>query len=289
MVPSTKASGFCENTFVGNYDQPLKEMPTLREVGLDRQLPFGPRGVYLLPGQEGPILPRGNIGVVGYALRIPPGSLPDSNPNLPRLNWLVTAKLARIDLRGRLRKALDFRRRRITGPKGHKGFYLRKPSSLGFYRVEIVFRNGAGRRLARYGQYLRIVRPSSGARFTVNATSYRPGETVSGCVENLGTTPVEFGDCVGASSKFSIQAFDGAAWMRAPIDPPEPCADVGLVLGPFRVASAGSFTIPTDAPSGLYRAWLSDTLTTEFTILTVATRVAHKRGYTPSRGDIKNP
>lgn len=270
-VPTAAASGFCESKTVGNWAKPLEEMPALRSVRADRRLPFGPRGVYLYPGTQGEILLPRKGGRVGYVLRIPYRSAKNGNPNFPRLNWLVTTNLAQVDRRGQLIRTLDSSRRRITGPGSNGGFQFEKPRALGFYRVEIVFRNGVGKKLGRFGEYFRVVLPVADVRLTLNATSYRPGETISACLENYGTTLVLYGGCVAGSSslygQFSIQVFDGSAWQRSPIDPGGFCADVGLALAPARAASAGTFTIPTDAPPGLYRAVLSGgEITTEFQI-----------------------
>jgi hypothetical protein len=277
VAPTAAASGFCEAKTVGNWVQPLEQLPALRNVPADRRLPFGPRGVYLYPGHESQILlpdkgsPLEGGASVGYVLKIPYRSANDGNPNLPRLNWLLTTKLAQVDRHGNAIKTLHFWRRHITGPSSNGGFQFEKPHTIGLYRVEIVFRNAGGKRLARFGEYFRVAPPVTDVRLVLNAASYRPGETISACLENYGTTGIFYGGCVGGSGslfgQFSIQAFDGSAWRRSPIDPGGPCADVGLALGPAGVASAGTFTIPTNAPAGLYRAVLSGgEITAEFHI-----------------------
>lgn len=254
------AAGFCENTVAHNYAQPLEEMPALRPVPADRELSFGPRSIHLFPHASQVVLAE-QAGRVGYTLKIPPKSSKSGNPNLPLLNWLVTAKLARVDSRGRTRELLGSRRGRVTGPGNNGSFGLELPGEPGYYRVEIVFRNGAGKRLGRFGEYVRVVPSVSDARLTLNATSFRPGEAVSACLENYGTTTVSFGSC-----GISIESFDASSWQRSSIDPPRECAGVLLALGAGRAAYAGNFDIPSDAPPGAYRASIDGSPYSEFVI-----------------------
>ena len=248
-------------------------MPALRSVPADHQPPFAPRGVYLYPHtSRDQVLLSSEAGRVGYTLKIPPRSSKLGNPNLPRLNWLVTSKLSRVDSRGRTQRLLAWRRARITGPASNGGFGLKLPGGVGYYRVEIVFRNAAGSQLGRFGDYLRVLRPVTNARLRLSAVSYRPGETISACLENLGTTVVSYGGCVGGHGslygEYTIQEFNGSVWKPSHIESPGFCAGVGLGLGPGRAADVGSFKIPADAPAGLYRALIEEAnLSAEFQIL----------------------
>jgi hypothetical protein len=273
------AAGFCETAVVGNWVKPLEELPRLGSVPADHRLPFGPPGVYIYPGRrEGPsfggqIRTQKSGGTVGFTLVIPPRSAKDGNPNLQPLGWLATTKLTRLDRGGRVRQLLGFRRRRVVGPASNGSFAFDQPETHGIYRVEIVFRNLAGKRLGRFGEYFRVAPAVSDARLTLNAASYGPGETLSACLENLGTGTVTYGGCVGGDGllyqEFAIEVFDGSVWGRSSIDPTGSCAGVGLGLVPAKAAKVGTFMIPTNAPPGLYRAAMGDQgqITAEFQVV----------------------
>lgn len=256
------AAGFCETKVVRDYAKPLEQMPRLRAVPADRRLPFGPHGVYLFPRSNVQILLPKSRERVGYTLRIvKSGKL--SNPDLPPLKWLVTAKLVRVDPHGRLRELLKWRRRRIIGPGDNGDFGFGAPKRLGNYRVEIAFRSGIGRLLGRFGEYFRVLAPIADPRLTLNAASYSPGESVLACFENYGTTTLGYDNC-----GISIQSYNGSAWEQAAIYTPRACADVGLELGPGEASYVGNFIIPADAPPGSYRAVLARAFTAEFQIVT---------------------
>lgn len=243
-------SSFCEQRVVRDYAKPLRQMPSLRSVSAGHKLSFGPHGVYLRSLSHSQILLPESHERVGYSLRV----LKSGNPDLPRLNWLITAKLARVDSQGRLRRLLESRRRHIAGAGYNGSFGFESPRRLGSYRLEIIFRDSAGRSLGRFGSYFRVVPSVQDARLTLDAASYQPGETVSACLENFGTTGIGSGTC-----GISIETFEGTAWSRAGFSPPGECpADLAL-LRPGRTARAGSFELPTDAPAGTYRAVLPGT------------------------------
>jgi hypothetical protein len=84
-------------------------------------------------------------------------------------------------------------------------------------------------------------------RISLSATALRPGETVSARVENHGTGGV------GLESRYSIEVYEGAAWIRSPISPLSPDPLVGLAAGPGGAATYWSFPIPAEAPPSLYR------------------------------------
>lgn len=278
VAPSGARAGFCEGGVVYDYAQALHRMPPLRPIPSSRglpfgqapsQLPFGPRGVYLgRRGQSELMLSEGGEGLtprvdeVGYALSIPVrGKF--ANPHLPPIDWLVTTKLARVNEAGTAGRSLDSITREVTGPGPREAVRLTVPFSgeLGYYRLAISFRNGAGKRLARYGEYFRVLPPFSDTRFTLGASSYRPGEAVAGCLENYGTIPATHGVC-----GISIESHGYAGWQPAPFDPPRPCPALAQSLGAGMSIRVASITIPVDAPAGSYRARYEG-LTADFQIL----------------------
>ena len=81
------------------------------------------------------------------------------------------------------------------------------------YRIEIIFQDGHGKRLGRYGEYLRVVRPNEDARLVVTPSSLIPGETVHARVENFGTDAVSYGE----GSR--IERYGDAGW-ESLLEPP---------------------------------------------------------------------
>jgi hypothetical protein len=247
MEPASAAgAGFCETGVVRNYMKPLEAMPRLPEVPSTNELPFGPAGLFLSERAVGPIVSGSSLA--GFALSFGSPALTPS----PRLDWTVAARLVRVARRERARRTIA---RRIAlvkriGSHGIRRFSFRLPARPSLYRLEIEFRNRAARRIGRFGRYVRVLRPRRDARLILKTTSYRPGEAVSPVLENRGTESLLYG------LAYSIESYDGAGWARSPIDRPRPVPLIGLRTGPGETASCWSFTIPLDAPPGLYRfAW----------------------------------
>jgi len=115
------------------------------------------------------------------------------------------------------------------------------------YRVDIVFRNRTGKRLGAYGQYFRVVSPLQDARLRLNATSYRPGETVYARVENFGTELVTYG------VSYSIERYNGTSWGEAPESPNGPWILPLLFSQPGTSGRCSGFSIPTEMTPGRYR------------------------------------
>lgn len=272
VVPaSAAASGFCETSTVHNYEKPLESMPPIRQGPTTQKLPFGPANVFFGSVGPGPLA----IGSeeVGYFLdytRIA------THPKGKRLDWLVTAKLDRVDTEGHTQESVAFEK--VGGlrfPSEHTlAFVLSAKPAL--YRVEIVFRDGSGQLLGRYGEYVRVMLPHPESRLTLPQSAYRPGEVVAPRLENMGTDRLLYG--LG----YSIEKFDGTGWSRASISPTGAVLLIGLGSGPGEAASCWSFAVPSGAPPGQYRFLLSAdayrgdrrehpeklALSTEFEILT---------------------
>jgi len=225
-------------------------MPELRKPPLDEHLPFGPARVFLGQISYGPLL-VGN-SAVGFSLSYSPYR---RNHHLsPRLDWNILARLTRVDRRGQAKKVLGVIEKRVSRlrstddrPSGNLSlaFDIPKP---GLYRIESTFHDQSGKRLGRFGEYFRALRPSLDARLTLNGTSFQPGDTVSARLENYGTESLFYG------LDYSIEYYNGASWTRSPTQPTYTVVPaIGLGIGPGQAASCWNFHIPTDAPSGLYR------------------------------------
>lgn len=242
------ASGFCGAAPVPPHSAWLERMPALRAVPQGGSLPFGPRGIQVIRGsqQRTIMVPASAPPKAGFSLVLRPSAGKPGSAGL-ELNWLITAKLTRVDARGKPRRLLGWQRARIAALDRGRGFFVVLPRTLGFYRLQIVFRDGGGKRLGRFGEYLRMSRPITDPRLTLSAPSYRPGETISACLRNDGTTTLSYG------LEPLIESYEGGAWHRSPIDLPRPVTLIASSLFSGEASQLGHFTIPPDAPPGRYR------------------------------------
>jgi hypothetical protein len=238
----------CEYGVVRDYAKPLKRLPHFQRNPATEHLPFGPARVFL-NHRGGPLFVGG--GEVGYSLSFSP-RFPGHHLS-PPLNWIVEARYVRVDKRGRptqVRGRIVRRVKRLRSdedkPSGRLGF-LFKVGRPALYRLEITFSDLSGKRLARYGEYLRVLEPELDARLSLNGTAFQSGERVLATVDNYGTTSLSFG------LFRTIEYFNGASW--------EPAANSSqgvvplplLWAGPGASALCWGFTIPPGETQGLYR------------------------------------
>ena len=262
LPAQASAAGFCEKHVVADYEQPLREMPQLASPDPKAKLRFASRPVYLEKRREGPLYLLGRQKQVGYALSIPPP--PPAARKRPALDLLVTSKLAEVDSTGSTKRILDTRRKRVTGPKSAGWMDLDLPDRVAYLRLEIVFRNKAGKRLGRYGEYLRVVPEVTDVRMTLNGTTFHPGETVEACLENYGTTETDFGAC-----EPSLQVLENGAWARPAFVKLAYCPAIAYILQAGWATRLGRIALPPDAPPGQYRAhrFGRTEMSTEFTVV----------------------
>lgn len=245
-APLARAESFCDPGVVHDYLKPLKELPALRGEPAKQQLPFAPRNLFFGSiGQGALIVGNSTAGKqeVGYFLDYTPTS---PHPTGRYLNWLVTAKLNRIDSTGRVLQGIGFKQ--VRGIRFHSShalsFELSEEPAL--YRLEVVFRNSAGKRLGRFGRYLRAVESHSDVRFTLAQSAYHSGETVSPRLENEGTDRLLYG------LAYRIEQFDGASWIPTSLGPKFFLA-IGLSSSPGEAASCWGFRVSAETPAGKYR------------------------------------
>ncbi len=227
---------FCSSHVIHDYLKPLGGLPTLHNPPRDPRLPFGPPSVQLLSGPQ----LRVGAGEIGFSLVY---------SRLPRpLNWLVTASLAKVGRNGDSHKQLKTKDIEVGRPSRgtFDDLYFPVPTTSALYRIDILFRNRSGKRLARYGRYFRVVPSRLDVRLGLSASSYRGEEIVYGRIENYGTLRVSYG------AAYVIERYDGLGWSEAPESPrvfirPLYSADLGMTGRCF------DFKIPAEMPSGLYR------------------------------------
>jgi hypothetical protein len=248
ILPTAASGALCEYGVVHDYAKPLSRLPHLRQNPLTEHLPLGPARVFL-NHSGGPLFVGG--GEVGYSLSFSP-YFPGHHLS-PPLNWIVEARYVRVDKRGRPTKVRGHIVRRVKRlrsdqdkPSGVLDF-LFKVGRPALYRLEITFSEFSGKRLARFGEYLRVVEPKLDARLSLSGTAFQPGERVLAGVDNYGTTSLSFG------LFRTIEYFNGASWEPAPNSSQGIVSLPLLWAGPGASAQCWGFTIPAGEPQGLYR------------------------------------
>lgn len=229
---------FCESETLHDYLTPLQRMPKLRERPYRRIAEPFFHGVRI--GASGPALAVG-AGSAGYQFQFP---LEGKGPN-----WNVTVNLAQVNAKGAIVLRIDERRFRSAalGEAAVVEPHFGLPERPGFYRTIAVIRSGSGRKVAKFGNYYRVVKPRIDMRFATDAPSYRPGETVFARLENPGLAFALYGE------GFKVEGLQGETWGPVPAAP-----------GPFRTAlqyvAPGTtsrhclpFPIPATMPPGRYR------------------------------------
>jgi hypothetical protein len=256
---------FCERQTLHDYLTPLQRMPTLRELPYRRQSEPLFRGVQI--GASGPSLAVG-AGSAGYQFQW------DKNPK-----WDVFVTLAQVNKSGVVVLRIDDRRLRTAALRGaelvepHFGL----PSRPGFYRTVLTIRSSSGRKLAKFGNYYRVVKPKIAASFVTDAAAYRPGETVFARLDNRGADFALFGE------GFKVEGLQGDTWGPVSEAPGPYTTGLQFVAPGVTSAHCLPFPIPTTLPAGRYRlaqetifSWPSfagqrrPILTTEFEVTAAA-------------------
>jgi len=157
---------FCEGHTLHDYLAPLKRMPKLREPPFRRTgKAFHVRGLEV--AASGPPLAVSG-GRTGYQLNWETNPKFDITMALSRVNWLreVVQRIEQRHLRlGELAPAV------ITEPN----FAL--PGKPAAYRTTIVIRSPSGRKLAEFGNYYRVIRPTVHSRLGLSSdTSTSSGQ-----------------------------------------------------------------------------------------------------------------
>lgn len=239
-VPGAAAAepepSFCQAETLHDYLAPLKRMPELREPpyrATGRSFRF--RGATV--AASGTSLAIGGGGS-GYQL------MWDTNPR-----WDLTVNLARVDWRGRFLWQIGWRHLRL----GDLGAALiaepniALPRKPGAYRTTLVIRSPSGRKLARFGNYYRVIKPTLETRLTPSSSTYRPGETLFARVENPGAAFVLFGQ------EYAIEKLEGESWVRAPESPDAFVMPLYFVAPGSTSGHCSVFPIPTSMPPSRYR------------------------------------
>jgi hypothetical protein len=233
------SGGFCQGGVVHDYLSPLAKMPKLHQLPESGHLPFAPKRVSFYRSSGSPLVV--GQGSISYSLK--------AQGRQSRLDWVITASLVRVDPHGGAVADATSKRRHVgiigSGRLITIGFPL--PAKPAFYRLRLAFLDKDGQPLGKYGEYVRVVRPTLNVRLNTSADSYRRGQTAFARVENLGTESVAFG------GEFSIEHFIGARWEKDPASPSGPWPRRLRRLGAGEAAQCISFEIPSVESPGRYR------------------------------------
>lgn len=224
---------FCASETLHDYLAPLERLPKLRELPFRAKEEIRFRGAYI--GASGPSLAISG-GSAGYQLQW------DRNQN-----WEITVTFARVNRRGKVIHQLGRRHFRLgaLAPATITEPHILLPGRPALYRTRLVIRSHSGRKLAEFGNYHRVIRPTVHTHLALTAPTYRPGSTLFARVENPGAAVVLFGQ------EYAIEQPEGESWV--------PIVEAQFVIPLYWVAAGATsghcipFTIPTTMPLGHYR------------------------------------
>lgn len=237
---------------IRDYKAFLDNLPPLPPVPFDARLPFAPERVSF--GSLGPGPLQAGYGIRGFRLSYHPHEGEAAGPT-PQLGWHVVATLTSIDRFGRalappqtIEQHVDRLWPAGPGGAGEVRWAFAIPGEPAIYRLEIVFENENGERLAAFGEYFRVLKPSVDFRFSLNKKKFRPGQTVVAKLSNYGVTSLAFG--LGKT----VEYHNGTSWTKPPVEFGNGIVfPVRLFADPGTSKSCWSVTIPEKAPPGRYR------------------------------------
>lgn len=235
---------FCGSPVVDNYWATIEKLPPIPTVPEGGVLPFAPEGLTLgITGPQG-ILVGGSTSV---GLR-----LTNAAAATPRLDWVVLERLIRFSADGTKIQPAGLKRIDLKQlPAGkHRGVTFPLTAAPGIYSLEITIQNHRGRRLGRYGEYLRVVNRTVEVGIKLAAyDNVAPGSYVESCFENHGSASV-------APTATSLERLDGTTWrpVEVPVGPQYAPAQSAIqrALGPGEAERIGTL-VPPNAKSGLYK------------------------------------
>lgn len=239
------ATGFCKERYARDYAAPLREMPGLRPAP-EGELPFGPRNLSLYLPDRAAVVLAGSA--LGYRLA-------SKNPyaRVLHLNWDVRATLRAVDRRGRVKRLVDQRQRRLGTVKGSDDLKFLFPAEHpGFYRVDIRFRRLGGARLGAFRDYFRVLERSVDVRLVASGSVFHPGETVYGHIENRGASRIV------APVFLALERYEAGGWVTVeqPVTP-NSVRRPSWLLEPGEISGCHGFTVSAATPPGAYRFTVS--------------------------------
>ena len=241
-MPTGEQRSFCKPRMVGSFLRPLSGLPERHPVPKSGRLPFAPRALSVdeVGTQAGYRLMSGG-GEFGYEFFF-------ESPTIRRLGWIIKLQGFAVNRQGRVTQRLGTAQREIARIGGllQPRALLAIPSRPGFYRVDLSVESSTGRKLGAYREYLRVMAPEVSVRVGLSARTIGHGDEVMGRIENIGTTPIEFG------APYSVEYLSEQGWIRvAPQRSTWPRYTAVMYAG-----SSGAcmhFRVPPEFPAGQYR------------------------------------
>jgi hypothetical protein len=235
-------AGTCEGETVVDYRAPLEALPPVRSVPVTEKLPFGPAGIALAEvGNELAVGPSAQGFRLAYR-----GSSPSP------LGWELEAQLRRVSTVSPEGHLLASKRAELAGAAGGRKRLLIFPvsSKPALYRITMSITDAEGRRLGRFGRYVRVLPDAPSAVLNILGGPHRPGEWVGGCVENRGTVALQ-------SGYTRLERLEDSGW-RPVFVGPQYAVGSSAILRNFLPGEAERIFayLPPDAGPGTYRlAW----------------------------------
>lgn len=237
----------CRDRVLFDYARVLKGMPSNRLPG-QSGLPFGPAGLDLKAGRS--VVVEGEP--ISFTLAFNRPTSGDGHVVQPaNLGWTFALTLDPVNRLGHPTGIPGRRRwrvKRLRDPE--RRFALR--AGPGLYRASVTIREGGGRTLASYRQFLRVLplreRVSIGIR---GGTTYQPGDMVAARIENRGTSEA----LLPMGSGLVAERLEGETWVKAEADGKAPSVmfeDPEFLRG-GRAAGCSFFTIPFGSALGPFR------------------------------------
>lgn len=231
----------CKDPIAVDYLTPFRQMPQLRQPRRNGPLPFAPGDIRGTRGEPEVQTGRGRIGFAFLASRIPKRGL--------RVGWRVAIEVVRLDSQGQVVRRVRRKRevvRRIWNNR-QLDFTVRANLQRGLYRYQIELRDKTGSRLAKYGQYLRVMKPRFRVALDAMPGRVRAGNEVALQVTNFGSVAISY-------AANGIQRQVDGQWVSADFGSHDGVRRRPISLLPGRRGPCRQLEIPEDAPAGLYRA-----------------------------------
>lgn len=245
---TAKPATFCPNPGT-DYRAPLDALQAIPALPEGDVLPYGPRGMTIAAtGPQGVL-----VGGAGIGFRLTNATAPTK-----KLNWTVLERLTRLTQNGHGLHPEGLQRIDLAQiPTGkHRGLTFPIAAKPALYSLEVTIQNGRGRRLGRYGEYIRVVERSVDVGIALAAyDNVVPGGYLESCFENHGTASV-------TPTGATLEHWNGSAW-RSIFESPTytPAQSLALrLLGPGE-SERVPVAIPARALPGLYK--LTETGITE--------------------------
>jgi hypothetical protein len=239
---------FCKGSVVRDYRMPFKRMPNIRRIPATGHLPFAPADIFLTFPSNPVLVPREGPGTsinYGFEFR-------SAKRRIVTLNWIINVQVSRVNRDGRVIMKAGLKRRKLQNVTVRQleqfAISFGLPRREAFYRVDLSFKSLRGNLLGKYGQYVRVMRPTRSVKLETSPGLNRPGEDIFFRLKNFGTARTSYGE------PFAIEKQNGAYWSPYLTE-----ADLGPWRRWLRTLPGGtagrcqSFTVPLGTEAGRYR------------------------------------